>query len=66
VIERPAFEEMLAAQPEIAQHFCATMARRQTELEAQREGLSAAIRSRREMDRHSQLLGRIRELFGIT
>ena len=66
VIDRPAFEEMLAAQPAIAEHFCATIARRQTELEAQREGLSAAIRARREVDRHSQLLGRIRELFGIT
>jgi small-conductance mechanosensitive channel/CRP-like cAMP-binding protein len=66
VIDRPAFEEMLAAQPAIADHFCATIARRQTELEAQREGLSAAIRARRQVDRHSQLLGRIRELFGIT
>jgi len=66
VIDRPAFEEMLAAQPAIAEHFCATLARRQTELEAQREGLSAAIRARRQVDRHSQLLGRIRELFSIT
>ena len=57
---------MLAAQPAIADHFCATIARRQTELEAQREGLSAANRARREVDRSSQLLGRIRELFGIT
>jgi small-conductance mechanosensitive channel/CRP-like cAMP-binding protein len=65
-IDRAAFEEVLAARPAIAEHFGATLARRQTQLDAQREGLSAANRARREVDRSSQLLGRIRELFGIT
>jgi small-conductance mechanosensitive channel/CRP-like cAMP-binding protein len=65
-IDRAAFEEVLAARPAIAEHFGATLARRQTELDAQREGLSVANRARREVDRSSQLLGRIRELFGLT
>jgi small-conductance mechanosensitive channel/CRP-like cAMP-binding protein len=66
VIDRGAFEEVLEQRPAIAEHFCATLARRQTELESQREGLSAAIRARREADHHSQILARVRELFGIT
>lgn len=65
-IDRGAFEEVLEERPTIAEHFCATLARRQTQLESQREGLSAAIRARREADRRSQILGRVRELFGIT
>jgi small-conductance mechanosensitive channel/CRP-like cAMP-binding protein len=66
VIDRAAFEEMLDERPTVAEHFCATLARRQTELESQREGLSATIRARREADRRSQILARVRELFGIT
>ena len=62
----PAFEEVLAERPAIAEHFSATLARRHTELEAQREGLSAALRARREADRRSQILGRVRVLFRIT
>ena len=66
LIDRAAFEEVLDERPEIAEHFSTTLARRHTELEAQREGLSAALRARREADRRSQILGRVRELFRIT
>jgi CRP-like cAMP-binding protein len=66
VIDRSAFEEVLEERPEIAEHFSSTLARRQTELESQREELSATIRARREADRRRQILSRVRELFGIT
>lgn len=65
-IDRRAFEEVLAAQPAIAEHFSATLAARQTRLEAQREGLSAAARARVEADRRRQILVRVRDLFGIA
>jgi len=66
VIDRAAFVEVLDERPAIAEHFSATLARRQTELESQREELSAAIRTRREADRRSQILARVREMFRIT
>ena len=66
LIDRAAFEEVLEERPAIAEHFCSTLARRQTELESQREELSATIRARREADRRRQILARVRELFGIT
>lgn len=65
-IDRKAFEEVLAAQPAVAEHFSAILAARQTELQAQREGLSAAARSRLEADRRRQILGRVRQMFGIA
>ena len=65
MIERAAFETMLADRPEIAEHFSATLAARQSALEAERAGVSAAARRRQEDDQRSRLLGRIRDLFGI-
>jgi len=66
LIDRAAFEEVLEERPGIAEHFSSTLARRQTELESQREELSHTIRARREADRRRQILSRVRELFGIT
>jgi len=65
VIDRAAFEGVLAERPDIAEHLSAALAARQTALEAQREGLSAAAHARREADQRSHLRTRIRELFGV-
>jgi len=65
VIERAAFETLLAARPEIAEHFSATLAARQSALDAERAGVSAATRRRQEADQRSRLLGRIRDIFGL-
>jgi small-conductance mechanosensitive channel/CRP-like cAMP-binding protein len=65
VIDRAAFEPVLLERPEIAEHFSATLAARQTALDAHRDDLSAVSRSRLEADRQSRLLSSIRDLFGI-
>jgi small-conductance mechanosensitive channel/CRP-like cAMP-binding protein len=65
VIDRAAFESLLAQSPEIAQRLAAVLATRQAALEAEREGLSAAAQARREVAQHSRLRTRIRDLFGI-
>ena len=65
VIDRAAFESLLAERPEIAEHVSATLAARQAALEAEREGLSAAAYARREADQRSRLRTRIRDLFGV-
>jgi CRP-like cAMP-binding protein len=65
VIDRSAFEPVLLERPEIAEHFSATLAARQSALDAHRDDLSAVSRQRLEADRQSRLLSSIRDLFGI-
>lgn len=65
-IDRSSFETLLAEKPEIAEHLSKTLADRQTELESQIAGLSAATRGRVEADHRSRVLARIRDLFGIS
>jgi small-conductance mechanosensitive channel/CRP-like cAMP-binding protein len=64
VIDRAAFESLLASRPEIAEQLSATLAVRQSALEAQRRGLTTAARARLEAEQRSRLLGRIRDIFG--
>ena len=65
VIERAAFQPVLAERPQVAEHLSATLAARQAELDAQRDGLSAVTRPAPEAEGRSRLLGRMRDLFGI-
>lgn len=65
VVERAAFETLLAERPQLLEPLSATLAARQAALEAQRTGLSSGTRVRIESEQRSRLLGRMRELFGI-
>jgi CRP-like cAMP-binding protein len=65
-IDRRSFEALLAETPEIAEHLSHTLADRQIDLEKQIAGLSNTTRVRVEADHRSRLLGRIRDIFGIT
>jgi CRP-like cAMP-binding protein len=65
VVDRAAFEELLAERPELATPLAALLASRQAALEAQRTGLSAAARTRVEAVEQSRLLGRMRDLFRL-
>jgi CRP-like cAMP-binding protein len=65
VVDRAAFRRVLDARPALAERISATLAARQTELEAEREGLSAAARARRERETQSTLLRRIRAVFNL-
>jgi hypothetical protein len=56
---------VLDEQPQVAEHLSATLAARQTRLEAERDGLSTVSRARLETERRSHMLDRIRELFGM-
>jgi CRP-like cAMP-binding protein len=65
VIDRAEFENLLAQHPEVAERLAVVLASRQAALEAEREGLSAAARARREAEQQSRLRTRIRDLLGI-
>lgn len=65
IVDRAAFETLLADRPQLLESLSATLAARQSALEAQRAGLSSATRVRGDADQRSRLLGRMRELFGM-
>jgi len=64
-LDRHGFETLLSEHPEIAENLSIILAQRQTELEAQRAGLSAAARGRIEAEHRSRLLSRIRDLIRL-
>jgi hypothetical protein len=65
VIDRATLQGVLDDQPQVAEHLSATLAARQTRLEAERDGLSTVSRTRLEAEHSSRMLDRIRELFGM-
>jgi small-conductance mechanosensitive channel/CRP-like cAMP-binding protein len=66
VVDRAAFRHLLDARPDVADRLSAVLAARQTELEDEREGLTAAARARREAETRSRLLHRIRAAFHMN
>lgn len=65
VVDREAFRQLLDARPEVAEVVSKVLAARQAELEGEREGLSAAARTRRAAETQRRLLGRIRSAFHL-
>jgi CRP-like cAMP-binding protein len=64
VVERAAFETLLAERPQLLEPLSATLAARQAALAARQAGLTGGGRVRIDADR-SRLLGRMRELFRV-
>jgi len=64
-LEKHDFEHFIHHRPEIAYAMSKILAERQVELQALREHLDAAERSRRVDSRHRELLGQIRGFFGL-
>jgi small-conductance mechanosensitive channel/CRP-like cAMP-binding protein len=65
VIDQAAFRCVLDTRPAVAEDISSILARRQTELEASRDGLSAEAAERRARDTRSNLLRAIRDVFGV-
>jgi CRP-like cAMP-binding protein len=66
IIDHAAFQALLDARPGIVEEISRTLARRQTELAAEREGLTAEAAARREAEASSRLLARIRNFFNLA
>lgn len=64
-LDREAFQDILRARPEIAQHLSELMARRQVGLEAARQDLDATARARMMEHHQKTFFGRISEIFGL-
>ncbi len=62
---KKAFEEMLAVRPEIADVISKTLARRQVELAAVKEGLDSATQAEREKKTQQKILEGIQAFFGL-
>ncbi len=66
VLDREAFACAVGASPGLAERLCEILARRQEELDVEREGLSAAARARRLQERKARLLPRIQRFLWGT
>ncbi len=66
VLDREAFASAVGASPGLAERLCEILARRQEELDVEREGLSAAARARRLQERKARLLPRIQRFLWGT
>ncbi len=64
-LDKGAFQEIIRAHPEMADFVAETLAKRRVELMAVKEGLDAAARERRMAATKHDLLGRIRDFFGL-
>lgn len=64
-LDKETFQEILAARPEIAEEISDTLAKRDVELAAVREGLSEEAMRRRLAAERGSLLGRMRSFFGM-
>lgn len=64
-LDKTAFESILQARPQLATTVANILTRRKVELEAVREGLSAEAKERRVKESSAQVLGKIREFFGL-
>jgi small-conductance mechanosensitive channel/CRP-like cAMP-binding protein len=65
VVDHAAFQRIIETRPEIVEQVSQALARRQTELEAQRENLSAEARARRAAEANTKLLAKIRDFFNL-
>jgi small-conductance mechanosensitive channel len=65
-LDKAAFQEILAERPELAERVAEILARRQGELSEVRESLDAVARDSRLMAAKRDLLGRIRDFFGLA
>jgi small-conductance mechanosensitive channel/CRP-like cAMP-binding protein len=64
-LDKTAFQTILQERPELAGTVAEVLTRRKVELEAVREGLSAEAKERRVRESSAQVLGRIRDFFGL-
>lgn len=64
-LDKSAFHTILQIRPTLAQTVAELLARRKTELEAVKEGLSAEAKEKRMKESSAQVLGRIRDFFGL-
>lgn len=64
-LDKSAFQEVMRAHPELAERVAEILARRRVELIAAREGLDAAARDRRMEAAKVDLVGKIRNFFGL-
>jgi CRP-like cAMP-binding protein len=65
VVDQTAFRGVLDTRPSVAEDISDILAKRETELEASREGLTVEARARRERETRSRLLTAIRSAFAI-
>ncbi len=64
-LDKAAFHTVLQIKPALAQTFAELLARRRVELIAVKEGLSAEAKAARMKENQSEVLGRIRDFFGL-
>jgi len=64
-LDKPAFQRIILADPQIVDAMSETLARRRVELLAVREGLDARAKEARQANEQKQILGRIRTFFGL-
>jgi CRP-like cAMP-binding protein/small-conductance mechanosensitive channel len=65
-LDRQAFNEIIQARPEMAQHFSEVLARRKVELEAVRQDMDAAARAKMMAQHQRSIFDSIYKMFGLT
>lgn len=65
VIEHEAIRERISANPHVAEVVSSVLGQRQSELEGERENLSAEAQARRAAENSSKVLARIRDFFNL-
>jgi CRP-like cAMP-binding protein/small-conductance mechanosensitive channel len=65
-LDKPALQQIMEKQPDLAEDMSVIMAHRQVELSAAREKLDRETALRREAESQTQMLARIRRFFGIN
>jgi small-conductance mechanosensitive channel/CRP-like cAMP-binding protein len=65
VVDHTALRQLLSERPTIADQVSLILGERQSQLEGERENLSAEARARRAAENSSKLLGRIRNFFNL-
>jgi small-conductance mechanosensitive channel/CRP-like cAMP-binding protein len=64
-ISHDLFEQVMARRPRLAEDLSAILSKRQTALEAEREGLSAEAAAARQAEERNKTLARIQAFFGL-
>jgi CRP-like cAMP-binding protein len=64
-LDRAAFEDIIRSRPQIAEDVSRILAVREVELQSVRQALDAESRASEVSRRHGEILGRIREFFGL-
>ena len=64
-LDKSVFQEVLQARPGLAEQVAALLAERRVQIDAIREHLDAAARSRRVVTTRTDILGQIRDFFGL-